>query len=345
MRPEEPTTARSADDITPPAGPPPAPPQYPIPKQSAGHAPRRRPGSIRRTSSIDTGWPNGFRETSEMVGRARDLLTPLVGEPVTLAVGRFRIAASAQREIQSITVEPNHPGAQQMVGARAGGASRKTLAAAMGDLRGTPTYALLDDFSGASLVGIWFWIDWTGERPARPYPVVNICTGFTEGGGSLQPDGTARWQIQSSAEAPSLENPDDSASWHQMPAQQGPAARRARRLDIWREGGLIKVDAGFQDSGPNRAGGRTAVHEYRVLADIDEATGVLTALEAIPLVLPYAECPGAVRNTAVLIGRNVADFRETVAKTLLATLGCTHLNDVLRNLADVPALARRLPSG
>ena len=41
--------------------------------------------------------------------------------------------------------------------------------------------------------------------------------------------------------------------------------------------------------------------------------------------------------------KQVASFRETVPQVLASVLGCTHLNDVLRGLADVPALARRLP--
>jgi hypothetical protein len=44
-----------------------------------------------------------------------------------------------------------------------------------------------------------------------------------------------------------------------------------------------------------------------------------------------------------MIGRNVAEFRSAVLETLPSTLGCTHLNDVLRALSDVPTLARLLP--
>ena len=105
---------------------------------------------------------------------------------------------------------------------------------------------------------------------------------------------------------------------------------------------LIKVDAGFQDSGSNPNGGRTAIHEYRVHAEIAAPSGELVALQALPLILPYRECPGAAIKATRMIGRNVSDFRNAVVETLPSTLGCTHLNDVLRALADVPVLARRL---
>jgi hypothetical protein len=38
----------------------------------------------------------------------------------------------------------------------------------------------------------------------------------------------------------------------------------------------------------------------------------------------------------------LADFRDAVLATLPGTLGCTHLNDVLRALADVPTLVAHL---
>jgi hypothetical protein len=118
--------------------------------------------------------------------------------------------------------------------------------------------------------------------------------------------------------------------------------RRARRIDLWREGELIAVDAAFQDSGTNPTGGRLCVHEYRVYAEIEESSGILVALQALPLVLPFAECPGASVKASRMIGQKVESFRDTVLETLPSVLGCTHLNDVLRALADVPLLARHL---
>lgn len=69
----------------------------------------------------------------------------------------------------------------------------------------------------------------------------------------------------------------------------------------------------------------------------------MVALQVLPMILPFRECPGASVKATRMIGRNVAEFRSAVLETLPSTLGCTHLNDVLRALSDVPTLARLLP--
>jgi hypothetical protein len=174
--------------------------------------------------------------------------------------------------------------------------------------------------------------------------MLDVCAGYAEGASSLLPDGYPNHGNYSRAEAAPVENPSDSAGWHAMPSQSGPKTRRTRRMDLWREGELVKVELGFQDSGANPEGGRTAIHEYLVHAEIDAAAGVLTALQALPLVLPYRECPGASIKATRMIGQKVRGFRQSVLETLPSTLGCTHLNDVLRTLADIPRLAQSLPS-
>jgi hypothetical protein len=332
------------------------PQQFPFARQSAGHAPLRRPGSIRRTTSIDSEWPDGFGQPWEMVGRARDLLTPLDGDPAELAVGGFQILASPQRELLRIALNPDHPRSQELVGVRAGGASRRAIAEILGDLRGTPTFQVLDDFAGASLVAGWIWSQWRGDWASGPQRsaqqstagrkgVMNdICTGFTTGGSAFKADGTPDNVNQSFTEVGPLEHPDDAAGWHPMPFQQGPRKRRARRIDLWLQNDVIMVDAGFQDSGSNPAGGRTAIHEYRLYAEIDPVTSRLLALQALPLILPYRECPGASVKATRLIGSDVREFRDSVVEVLPSTLGCTHLNDVLRAISDVPELARELRS-
>ncbi|MFN7028012.1 MAG: DUF2889 domain-containing protein [Sphingopyxis sp.] len=293
-----------------------------------------------------------------MQGRGRDLLTPFNGDPVELATGEFRIRTSPMREIVEISATPDHPRLSDMVGVRAGGASRHALAATLEDIRGTPTFQLLDDFAGASLVAGWIWSRWiddwqaamrrkgTQSTAGNKGRMLNICTGFTEGASSLSDVGSVDHSHQSSTEVGPLVNPDDPVGWHAMTEQTGrPQARRARRIDVWRAEGVLKIDAGFQDSGPNPQGTRTAIHEYRVYAEIDEADETLLSLQVLPLILPFRECPGASMKAARMVGQNVADFRQAVLDTLVGTLGCTHLNDVLRALSDVPTLARLLPKG
>jgi hypothetical protein len=333
-----------------------APQQFPFARQSAGPSPLRRLGSIRRTTSIDSDWPEGYGKPWEMIGRARDLHTPAgSGEPEVLATADFRLMVSPLREIMTATANPVHPRLPELVGVRAGGASRVALGGIMGDVRGTPLFQLLDDFAGASLVAGWIWSQWTDDWMARAQSsgmpnladrrsqMVNICTGFAEGASSLAADGLPAQTEQSNTEVGPLENPDDAEGWHGLPFQQGPQNRRARRIDLWRDAGLIKIDAAFQDSGSNPGGGRTAIHEYRVHAEVDPASDELVSLQVLPLILPFRECPGAAIKATRMIGHKVSSFRNDVLETLPSTLGCTHLNDVLRALADVPALARLLP--
>ena len=62
----------------------------------------------------------------------------------------------------------------------------------------------------------------------------------------------------------------------------------------------------------------------------------------MPYVLPFGECPGAVAGALGLIGTPLADIRETVLERLRGPAGCTHLNDALRALAEVPILVEQL---
>lgn len=288
-----------------------------------------------------------------MIGRGRDLLTPLSGAPLELASAGYRITASPAREIVGLEERPRHARAQELIGIRAGRASRAALNEAMGDIEGTLLFQLLDDFAGASLVADWIWSRWMAdwhERARRdtgvkrPAKMVDICIGFAAGASSLLASGDPDTENSSSTAVGELEHPEDRFGWHVMPLQQGPQMRRARRIDLWREGMMLKVDAGFQDSGTTPAGGRVALHEYRVYAEIDADSGTLVSLQAQPLVLPFAECPGASVTATRMIGQKIADFRTAVVATLPSTLGCTHLNDVLRALADVPVLAAQLPA-
>ena len=327
------------------------PPQFPIPVTAAGHTPLRRPGSIRRTTSIDSAWPEGLLAPRIMRGGARDLLTTGEAQARELARASFALTVSPRREILALETAPAWPEAQDLVGVAAGtpgGSSRARLAAALGHRAGEPLYQLLDDYSGASLVSVWAWMRWaevTGEeRPtySHPFNMVDICIGHAAGASSLRPDGSSNHEIQKMVPVGPFVNPADPDGWHALALQVAPAHRRARRIDVWRDGAAVKVDSWFQDSAAMPDGGRIAVHEYAVNATVDVA-GIITELTADALILPYAECPGSVTQVHRLIGKPAAGLRDTVSVELAGPLGCTHLNDVLRALADVPALAAQLP--
>ena len=85
-----------------------------------------------------------------------------------------------------------------------------------------------------------------------------------------------------------------------------------------------------------------AVHEYQLHATTDPAVSELASVLAVARVLPYDECPLAALNVERLVGAPLAGLRSEVLVRLPGILGCTHLNDALRALAEVPILAAAL---
>jgi hypothetical protein len=322
----------------------------------AGPTPLRRPASVRRTSSIDTSWPDGMAGPMRMHGHARDLFTPADGgAPRVLADDWVDFLASPLREITTIETSRSNDIAQGFVGDRGGGHLRREIVRLMPEENAgaTPLHLLLDDFSGASLVAGWAWSRWTDQwREGRPGGALShdervrkmegICSGFRPGSSALLQDGTVDMHQQSSTRVVPLPNPADPIGWHTLTDQAGVGMRRARRMDVWLDD-RIRIDIGFQDSATAPDGGqRIAVHEYKVAASADPGTFELLTLDVDPRILPFDECPGAVANAAKMLGARLPDFRLEVLARLPGTLGCTHLNDVLRSLADAPALAARL---
>jgi len=317
-------------------------------------APPRRPGSVRRTSTIDSRWPDGFGRQVRMVGRARDLLTPADGSaPRVLSEDVLYVGAAMDRTIEDIRSEPERPSLQQLVGCRGGGRLRGALAQAVPDelAAGTPLYLLLDDLSGATLVAGFAYSQWPDEQSywwqegaEKPKPpqrrMEGICAGFRPGASSLNPDGTSRFIHDVRAVDP-VQRADDPLAWHHIEDVNEVSMRRARRIDVCLTD-VIEIDSMFQDSCPVPAGGRVAVHEYGLRATADPLDLTLLSVQADPHVLPYRECPMAADNVERLIGTPLTQLREVVLERLKGTLGCTHLNDALRALAEVPVLAEPL---
>jgi hypothetical protein len=320
------------------------------PSDPVGPSPLRRAGSIRRTATLDTSWPEGMGKSTRVHGHARDLYTPADGStPRVLAEDWLEVSASAQREILYITTKPSRARAAELIGSRGGGHLRAKLAQVLPGERetGSPLYLLIDDFSGASLVAGWAWSRWDeewttrsrgqGPTTGRNRLMEGICAGFRPGSTALRSDGTADRRILSSAPVVPLPHPEDPLGWHTLPEQAGVGMRRARRIDVWVED-VIHIDAGFQDSATSPAGGRVAVHEYHVTARADPNSFELISVKAEPRVLPYRECPAASPNASRMLGTPLGELRLEVLEKLPGSLGCTHLNDVLRSFAEVPQM-------
>ena len=288
--------------------------------------------------------------------RARDLVTPRSAPAVVAAEDWYVARVQADRTIAAIEAGPDRPNVGRLAGERGGGKLRAVLTEVVPEERdgATPLYLILDDFSGVSLIAGWAWSQWDPgwlaqmrarmEDPAMAQAFKkreNVCIGHAPGASAFDLDKRAGEPIAATP-APDLRHPQDPEGWHRFTRQEHAGMRRARRVDVWRDGGLIHIDSAFQDSGSAADGGRTALHEYSLAATADPTSLEVLSIEATPRVLPFVECPSATLNLPRLIGTPLPQMREKVLAELPGVAGCTHLNDALRALAEAPALLRRL---
>ncbi len=316
--------------------------------------PTRRLGSVRRTSTIDAVWPAGVGTAMHLKGRSRDLSTPIDGSaPVVLIEDSIQAVVDPDRTTTALSCSPARVDLQSLVGVKGGGGSRTRVVQALPEevAAGTPLYLLLDDLSGATLVSGFAFTHWGGaqesldrnspEVKARKIKMVGICAGFQKGASALGPNGKppAVHAIQPVVDLPVNEDP---LAWHELFEVTEVSARRSRRIDVWRDGNQFQIDAFFQDAGTSPAGPRIAVHEYTIQASFDAHSGIVTSIQALPQVLPFLECPMAAMNVGRLVGQPLREFRSIVNELLPGIDGCTHMNDALRALAEVPVLAAQI---
>ncbi|MGE0879872.1 MAG: DUF2889 domain-containing protein, partial [Acidimicrobiia bacterium] len=53
-------------------------------------------------------------------------------------------------------------------------------------------------------------------------------------------------------------------------------------------------------------------------------------------------CPGAVASASRLVGKEISQIRDFVRTDFRGITTCTHLNDLVRSLGDLDALAAKL---
>ena len=316
-----------------------------VAEQPLGHAPSRRAGSIRRTTTMEMTFPKGGPVPLLLKGHGRDIFTanPHMA-PRLLTEDRLEARVGQGRLIEFIATQPPRSGTTALEGIHSITGFRWRLNDTMGGTteRGRPLYTLLDDIAGCSLIAGWAFSRWAKDtiikrsQSARR-SMEGTCVGFRTGSSALDP-GPRR---DTAVAVPPLVHPDDPDGWHEFPVTEGVAMRRARRIDLWMEGGSIIVDAMFQDSASNAAGGRDAIHEYGLSMVADGASAVLTEIHAHPSILPYAECPAAADNLKQLVGTPLSELRHRVLDRLRLTAGCTHLNDAIRALDGVAELLAR----
>jgi Protein of unknown function (DUF2889) len=315
----------------------------------------RRPGSARRTSSIDMTWPGGaFGSPLHLEGRARDLFTPMSGEPIVVGEAEMLVTVGPDRTIETVATTPARPGIDALIGAKGGTYLRTAIDAALPGERqaATPLHLLLDDVAGASLVAGAAWIPWFTGTPSPPKRADGEQFGVRKGRiicSGLRPDGSAQTGIETGQgpglavrRAGDLGTAADPWGWHEFPEHPPVCMRRHRRVDVRPDGDILVVEAFFRDSFWNPDGTEMAMHEYTVDAEVDAEMLTLRSVHAHPRVLPFPECQWAAPHVDLLIGLEVTSFRTEVQSTLFELKCCTHLNDMLRGLAEVPSLVAEL---
>ena len=320
-------------------------PRHGIHEPTAG-TPARRPGSVRRTSTVDMLRPNGLLGRVVVDARARDARTGADGGIET----RAETALSAEIDftggwiLRRIESDPFEPRLGTLLGDTVGGGFRRRVQAALPDeySRATRLHLLLDDFPVATLVSGYALgaggIQPTAEALERR-TTADLCSGWRSGGTimiGIQRD--REIPVVTGPEAPSLDAGDDPDAWHQRPPLTAHAVRRARRLDVWPGDGVIEVDSLYRDSHVDPDGREAVIHEYTLRGQVDAVDFTVRSMVATPRVLPWLECPAAAASAQRLAGQDVRTLRPLVRTEFTGISTCTHLNDQMRELADVPSV-------
>jgi len=322
-------------------------PDAPPPRRAMGHAPLRRHDSVRRTTSLEWTWPEGEGGPILIVGCGRDIVTRRPDDPPEIIhENSLSLTVSPGKILLALDSQPAVPGLDALIGHHTVSGFRRALAdhVDLAAIASLPLRALLDDVVGCNIISGWVW---ARRRPleashfrSEDHPMLGACIGFAPGASSLAPI----QPIWPRVPVPPLAHPNDPAGFHPLQPDGGITMRRVRRIDVWHEGDL-QIDSMFQDSGSNPEGRREAIHEYRLRATADAAAGTLRTIEADPYTLPHPDCVDAPAGLAGLIGEDLPKLRSAVLRQLRGPLGCTHLNDAARALAEATALARWLRHG
>jgi hypothetical protein len=230
---------------------------------------------------------------------------------------------------------PTHAETASLVDIPAGKGFRAAAAASLPEhaAQRTPLYLLLDDVPVATLISGYACL-FSGEldtRASRQHVTEDICSGWRSDGQMMVSVRAGHGvPVAAGPVAPVLEPADDEWSWHSMAPLTPGAMRRGR---------LVESDgdtfwAYFRDSHVMADRVEAVLHEY--VAEGTLQRGVITSCTATPRVLPWQECPDAAASASRITGQTVTALREMVQRELTGTTTCTHLNDLLRSLADLP---------
>ncbi len=299
------------------------------------------PGSLRRTSTIDT--HPGQTGDSDVELRARDVVA---ADGTVDVLGETRVRAHlSQRVIDEISSTPPDGRLARLRGCGVGPGFRSAVRKLLpGEVqRASLLHLLLDDWVGAALVSGYsvqhaaITLGVEEKLPAGTADqMAGICAGFA-------PEASLVGYARRNDTIPSVHGPvaPPLEGLHAVEPLRAHGMRRFRRLDLHPGDAAstsVGFDAHFRDSHVDGDGLETIVHEYTVGGFLDTSTRTITSVTADVRVLPWQECPGAIGSATRVRGMTLSELRERIRGEFVGTSTCTHLNDTLRCVADLDAL-------
>ena len=290
----------------------------------------------------------GALDPVHLTGRARDLWTDSDG--VATELGAAELSATIElvaRVVRHVEVAPPVAAVAHLSGAPAMSGFRAAADRAAPELRQTRDlrYTLLDDVPVATLISghALSASGLLGDVGKSGYlPVADQCAGFATGGLLMTSFEAGDPVVVTGPAAPDLDHTADPHAWHQVSRLPRFGMRRRRRIDVFEEApGRIGIDAMFRDTYVRGDDVETIIHEYTLTATVD-ATDVIVDSQATPRVLPWRECPGAAASAERITGMTLPELHSRVRQELNGTSTCTHLNDLLRSVADAGVLLERV---
>src|SRR5579883_281036 len=326
------------------------------PKAPVTGTPLRPRGSLRRTTTLDSSFPDGPDAPIRLDLRARDLRTGADGTSTVSGEVRVEMRVANPGGVLEVHADPPEPRLARLVGSSPVAGWRRKVADLLDDpaAGGSVLYLVLDALPAWMGLASFGLVDlprtdglpaFARARPGRqvdPGSRVDLCAGWQAGGTLLELMAAGRSGTEFARPvAPPLEDPDDPLAWHAVEPLPPYGARRRRRIDLV-AGDPLAVDAMFRDTAADAAGHERVLHEYTVRATLDPASLEIVDADALPRVLPYRECPEAATSAARLAGTDVRAMRRFVSRELRGVSTCTHLNELYRTFADLGALAAQL---
>jgi hypothetical protein len=335
------------------------------PREPVEGTPPRRPGSVRRTTSVEERWDD-FGRPRRVRATGRDLVTSADGTTTVHDEVALMLVADGAGVVAELDAEPAEPRLAALVGTAVRSGFRAAATAALPEHRERHSvlHQLLDDVPLAAVIATY---GLTREHPEWNIPpeaaerLRDLCSGWADGAtmiGTL--DTTGIFPIPEGPPAPSLMAEQDPLAWHDMGPMARRSVRRVRRLDLWRDDAGLALEVYFRDSHLGGEGTEDVLHEYTLevgLAPVDDAgdgagdgavdgAGNTVRVERIGVTahtLPWPECPGATASAQRVVGHHATELPDLVRASFTGVGTCTHLNDVLRSAGAAAALAEVLP--